>query len=176
MITTRSQSSRIAYAALLTALALIFSYIEAILPFSIGIPGVKLGVANLVIIIALYILDGKYAFTINIIRIFIAGFLFSGVFGIIYSLAGGVLSLALMIVLKRTGVFSIIGISIAGGVMHNAGQLITAALIVSNIKVFIYFPVLLFSGIICGAVIGTVAWIVLRKLPDNLYSRSRSVL
>lgn len=166
----QSPTKRIAYIALLTALALIFSYIEAILPFNIGIPGVKLGIANLVIILALYILDVKCAFLINIIRIFLAGFLFSGVFGILYSLAGGILSLLLMALLKKTNKFSVIGISIAGGVMHNLGQLFTAALIISNIKVFVYFPVLLFSGIVCGVIIGVVAWLVLRKLPRNIFN------
>lgn len=154
----------------MTALALIFSYVEAILPFNIGIPGVKLGVANLVVIIALYILDGRYALMINMIRIVVAGLLFSGVFGILYSLAGGLLSLGMMVLLKRTRLFSIIGISVAGGVMHNTGQLLTAAFIIGNIRIFIYFPVLIFSGVGFGAVIGIVAWIILRKLPDNDYS------
>jgi len=170
MITTPSPTKKVAYVALLTALALIFSYVEAIFPFYIGVPGVKLGIANLVIIITLYMLNVKYAFLIDIIRIIIAGFLFSGMFGILYSLAGGLLSLGLMAILKHTGTFSIIGVSVAGGVMHNVGQLLTAAFVISNIKIFVYFPVLLFSGIICGLVIGMIAWIILRRLPKNIYT------
>ena len=151
-----SISYKIGQAAVMTALALIVSYIEAILPFSVGIPGVKLGLANIVVVVALYRLGIKYAFTINIIRIFLAGFLFSGVFGILYSLAGGLLSFVVMIAVKQCRVFSIVGVSLAGGVAHNLGQLLTAAALVENIKVFVYFPVLVFSGLIFGILIGIV--------------------
>ncbi len=154
----------IANIALLTSLALIFSYVEAILPFNIGVPGVKLGIANIVIVIALYRLDARSALSINIFRIFISGFLFSGVFGILYSLAGGLLSFAVMVLLKKTDRFSVIGISVAGGVMHNLGQLITATLIIENLAMFIYFPVLLFSGIICGIIVGVVCCKVMQHL------------
>ena len=168
MNTTQSRSKRISYIAVLTTLALIFSYIEAILPFSIGIPGVKLGIANIVVLISLYTLDAKAALTINLIRIFLAGFLFSGVFGIIYSLAGGLLSFAVMLVLKKTDIFSVIGLSVAGGVMHNLGQLVTAAAIVENFAMFIYFPVLLFSGIVCGIIVGAACALVLAHLPSGI--------
>ena len=167
--TTASRSKSIAVMALLTALALIFSYVEAIIPFNIGIPGVKLGIANIVVVIALYIYGWGHALAVNVIRIFLAGFLFSGVFGIIYSLAGGLLSLLVMVLLKRTGLFSCIGICAAGGVMHNLAQLFTAALLVSNLSVFVYFPVLLFSGIVCGIITGIVVTIVLSRLPDRIY-------
>ena len=159
-----SISYKIGQAAVMTALALIVSYIEAILPFSVGIPGVKLGLANIVVVVALYRLGIKYAFAINIVRIFLAGFLFSGVFGILYSLAGGLLSFVVMIAVKQCRVFSIVGVSLAGGVAHNLGQLLTAAALVENIKVFVYFPVLVFSGLICGIAIGIVAGLVTDRL------------
>lgn len=159
----------IALAAILTALALIFSYIEAILPLSVGIPGVKLGIANLVILTSLYVLGMRYAFLINILRILVAGLLFNGFFGAMYSLAGGILSLLVMYLLKKTNLFSTVGISMAGGVAHNLGQLLTAALIVSNIKMFYYFPILLFSGIISGVLIGIITHLILQKLPKQLY-------
>lgn len=162
-----STSRSIALAALLTALALIFSYVESLVPLGIAIPGVKLGIANLVIIVALYMLDFKYAFTINVLRIVLAGLLFSGVFGMLYSLAGGLLSLIVMGLLKRTGRFSIIGISIAGGFMHNLGQIFTAALVMGTSKIFLYFPVLIFSGIITGTIIGIVAYIILHRLSPS---------
>lgn len=155
---------KIGLSSILAALAMIFSYIEAIMPLSIGVPGIKLGIANLVIIIALYKLDGRYAFAINLLRIIVAGLLFSGIFGMFYSMAGGILSLLTMILLKKTNLFSVVGISLAGGVMHNLGQVILASLLVSNIKVFIYFPVLIFSGIATGILIGIVAMIILQKL------------
>lgn len=153
--------------ALLAALALIFSYIEVLIPFNPGIPGIKLGIANLVIIIALYYLGPKYALTVNLVRICIAGLLFNGLFGALYSLSGGLLSWVVMVLLKKTGVFSVTGVSMAGGVAHNLGQLLTAAFIVSNIKVFIYFPVLIFSGLICGTLIGILSYLILKKLPDK---------
>ena len=159
----------LAAAALFAALALIFSYIEAIFPLSVGIPGVKLGIANLVVLIALYKLNVKYAFSINIIRIFVSGLLFTGVFGAMYSLAGGMLSLAVMVLLKKTNLFSIVGVSMAGGFAHNMGQLLVASFVVSNFKMFLYLPVLMFSGIISGILMGILAYYVNKKVPANLF-------
>lgn len=153
-----SKSNRLATAAILATLALIFSYIEAIIPSPVNMPGVKLGIANLVILLALYELDFKYAMSINIVRIFISGFLFSGVFGILYSLTGGILSLIVMWLLKKTNLFSIVGVSMAGGVTHNLGQILIASLIVSDIRMFIYLPILMFSGIISGILIGFICY------------------
>ncbi len=113
--TSRDKTKRLAMSAVLASLGLIFSYIEAIIPFSVGIPGVKLGIANLVVIIALYLLGTSYAFSINVIRILVAGLLFSGAFGALYSLAGACVSLLVMIILKETKLFSIVGVSMAGG-------------------------------------------------------------
>ncbi|MCI7146412.1 MAG: Gx transporter family protein [Clostridiales bacterium] len=159
--------NRIALAGLLTSIALIFSYIEVLIPFNMGIPGVKLGIANLVIIISLYYLNGRYALAVNLLRIFISGFLFSGVFGIIYSLAGGLLSLLCMVLLKKTNLFSVTGVSMAGGVVHNLGQMIIAAVLVGNVKVFVYFPVLVFSGVASGFIIGILAFLILKRLPSK---------
>ena len=161
-------SHKVALSAILAALALIFSYIEAILPLSVGIPGVKLGIANLVVIIALYVLGFKYAMAVNVLRILVAGLLFNGAFGAMYAMAGGVLSLIIMYLLKKMNLFSTVGISMAGGVAHNLGQLLVAALIVSTMKLFYYFPVLLFSGMISGILIGIVASLILKRLPANL--------
>ena len=165
--TAPTRTQRLAYSALLASLALIFSYIEVLIPFNFGIPGVKLGIANIVIIIALYYLDGRYALAINVVRVFIAGLLFSGVFGILYSLAGALLSLGTMVLLKRTERFSVTGVSIAGGVTHNLGQILVAAVVVGNIKVFVYFPVLIISGVISGAVIGILAQLILLRLRNT---------
>lgn len=152
----------------MAALALIFSYIEVLIPFSVGVPGIKLGIANLVIIVSLYYLGAGYAFIVNVVRILIAGVLFNGLFGAVYSLAGALVSFAVMVLLKRTKIFSVTGVSMAGGVAHNLGQILVAAFLVSNIKVFAYFPVLIISGVISGAVIGVLAYLILRKLPQNL--------
>lgn len=166
----RDRTSKLTIAALMAALALIFSYIEVLIPFNFGIPGIKLGIANLVIIVALYYLGTRYALLINVIRILIGGLLFSGVFGMLYSMAGALLSMLVMVLVKKCGLFSVTGVSMAGGVAHNLGQLLVAAFIVSNIKVFVYFPVLLFSGMICGTVIGCLSYLILRKLPDRSIS------
>lgn len=157
----------IAITGLMVSIALIFSYLEVLLPFNIGVPGIKLGVANIVIIVTLYYFNGKYAMIINIVRIFISGLLFSGVFGIIYSLAGGLLSLLTMILLKRVRIFSVTGVSIAGGVMHNLGQMLIASILVGNSGVFIYFPVLVISGVVCGFVTGVISFLILRYLPSR---------
>ncbi|MHC1723072.1 MAG: Gx transporter family protein [Aminipila sp.] len=162
--TNRDKTKRLVVSAVLASLGLIFSYIEVIIPFSVGIPGVKLGIANLVVIIALYLLGTSYAFFINIIRILVAGLLFNGAFGALYSLAGALISLLVMIILKKTKLFSIVGVSMAGGVAHNVGQLLLAAVIISNIKIFLYFPVLLFSGMITGIIIGILSHLILRKV------------
>ena len=119
-----SRTRRLAYSALLAALALIFSYVEVLIPFNFGIPGVKLGIANLVVIIALYYLGPRYAFTINMFRVIVAGLLFSGLFGCLYSLAGALLSFCMMLLTKKTGLFSVTGVSICGGVFHNLGQIL----------------------------------------------------
>ncbi len=150
------------------ALALIFSYIEALIPIPIPVPGVKLGVANLVIIIALYRMGFRRALSINCVRIALAGLLFSGVFGMIYSFAGGVLSLIVMQLLKRTGLFSMVGVSMAGGAIHNLGQLIAACVVVSTASLMSYFSVLLFTGLIGGILIGILAYTVESRLPADI--------
>ena len=137
----------------------------AMVPMPVPIPGIKLGLANLVILLAIYRLGFKYALAINCIRIFVTGLLFTGVFGILYSLAGGLLSLLVMYLLYRTEIFSMVGVSMAGGVAHNLGQLLTACLIMSNIRLMSYFAVLLFAGIGSGILMGIVAWLVCQRLP-----------
>lgn len=155
----------LAISAMFAALALIFSYVEILIPVPVPVPGIKLGLANLVIIIALYRMGFKYAFTINMVRIVAAGLLFSGVFAMIYSLAGGILSIIVMYLLYRTGLFSMVGVSMAGGVCHNLGQLLTACLLLSNTGILSYFSVLLFSGIISGIAIGIIAYVIEKRLP-----------
>lgn len=166
-----SRTRRIAVSAMFAALALIFSYIEAILPLSAGIPGVKLGIANLVVILALYNMNFRYAMGINVIRILVAGLLFNGLFGALYSLAGGVVSLTVMWLLKRTGLFSMAGVSMAGGVAHNMGQLLVASALVSNLKMFVYLPVLMFSGIAAGILIGITASVINQRVPKDVFAK-----
>ncbi|MBA2213488.1 Gx transporter family protein [Sellimonas intestinalis] len=146
------------------ALALIFSYIETLIPFQIGIPGVKLGLANLVIVIALYRMPVGEVYLLSGVRVVLTGFLFGNLMSILYSLAGGILSLTVMWGMKRIRSVSILGVSIAGGVFHNVGQLLAAALMVETYGVFSYLPVLLISGLLTGFVIGLAAGEMLKRI------------
>ncbi len=163
---------RITLSAMLAALALIFSYIEMILPFNPGIPGVKLGLANLVVIVALYRMSPSYAITINVVRVLMAGLLFSGLFGMLYSLAGSLCSFLIMYLCWKSKLFSVLGVSLAGGVFHNLGQLAVAAFAVSNSRIFLYFPMLIFSGMAAGIIVGIGAYILIGRLPDQLFRKS----
>ena len=154
--------NKTAYFGVFTSLALILSYVETLIPISFGIPGIKLGLANLVIVIVLYTYGGKEAFLLSVTRILLSGFLFGNLSMILYSMAGGVFSLAIMVLLRRTGGFSIQGVSIAGGVFHNIGQLLLA-MIVETYQVWYYFPVLLVSGLVTGLLIGIVSSEVLKR-------------
>lgn len=150
-------AKRVAYCAMLSALAMIFGYVEALIPVNFGIPGVKLGLANLVIVVALYLLPTHQVLFIQIARIILVSFLFGNLSMMIYSLAGGLLSFLIMSLLKKAGGFSVIGVSIAGGVTHNIGQLIVAMLVVQNMKIVYYASVLMIAGLITGGLIGMLA-------------------
>lgn len=158
--------NRVAYFGVFSALALIFSYVETLIPFHIGIPGVKLGLANLIIVIALYKMRLPEVFLLSIVRVLLSGFLFGNYFSIIYSLAGGILSLCVMAALKKAGGFSVMGISIAGGVFHNIGQMVVAMMVVETFSVIYYVPVLLVAGMITGLIIGIAANEMLKRLAN----------
>lgn len=158
---------RAAYFGIFLSLALILSYIETLIPINFGIPGAKIGLTNLIIIIVLYKAGVKQAFVLSVCRIILAGFIFGNLFSIIYSLSGAVLSLLVMTLIKNSGKFSIVGISIAGGVFHNIGQLVIAMIIVETYQVGYYFPVLLISGTAAGAAIGITAHEILKRI-ENL--------
>lgn len=145
---------KVAVCGVLVALAMIFSYVEVLIPFNFGIPGMKLGLANLVIVIGFYFLKPQEVLLISLVRILMMGYMFGNGMSIIYSLAGGMLSFLVMLMLKKLGNLSIIGISIAGGVFHNVGQLAAAAIVLGNKAVLYYFPALLVSGVVTGLLIG----------------------
>lgn len=136
------------------ALALICSYVESLIPFYFGVPGVKLGLTNIVVVLLLYTIGAKEAFGISVMRILLAGFLFGNPFSILYSLSGGLLSFLVMYLLKKTEKLKVITVSVAGGLMHNMGQLLVAALVVENYHVLYYLPVLLIAGFVTGFLIG----------------------
>lgn len=157
---------RAAYFGVFTALALIFSYLETFIPIPLGIPGIKLGLANLLTVILLYKRNVKEALLLSIVRIVLSGFLFGNMFSILYSLAGGLVSLLVMAVLKHSGKFSVMGISAAGGVAHNMGQLLIAMAAVETYRVGYYFPVLLVAGLLTGLLIGIAAGQILSRLKN----------
>lgn len=160
---------RVAYFGVFTALALIFSYVETLVPIHFGIPGMKLGLANLIIVIALYKMRVREAFLLSVLRVLLSGFLFGNYFSIIYSLSGAMLSLLVMAGLKQADGFSVMGVSIAGGVFHNIGQLIVAMLVVETFSVAYYVPVLLVAGLVTGLLIGIAANEMLKRLKASRY-------
>lgn len=158
----------IAYLGLLLTLALILSYVESLIPIFVSIPGVKLGLANLVVLICLYAYPAKYAFLLSGMRVVLAGLLFSSMFSILYSLAGAFLSLVVMLLAKKLFKLGILGVSILGGVFHNVGQLLVAIAVVSNYRIGYLFPYLLLSGILTGAIIGFIANMIVPYLKKHL--------
>lgn len=159
---------RVPYLGMALALALICSYVEALIPLPIGIPGVKLGLTNIVVVIVLYLGDVRDGACVSIARVLLAGFFFGSLYSILYSLAGAILSLLVMAGLKRTGQLHLISVSAAGGVAHNVGQFLVAALVVENYRILYYLPVLFLVGMLTGVLIGIVACAVLRRLPREL--------
>ncbi len=162
-----------AHLSLFLALALICSYIESLLPFHFGIPGIKLGLANIVVLLTLYYMGAACALAVSVTRILLAGLLFGNLFSILYSLAGGLLSLACMVLLKRLGKFRAISISTAGGIAHNLGQILMAAAVVENSSLFYYAPVLFLAGAGTGFFIGVITQEILLRLPAERIQKTR---
>lgn len=155
---------RLTVMALLTAAAMILSYVESLLP-SPGIPGVKLGLANIAVIFALYRLGWREAGAISLVRVGMVSVLFGSVGALFYSLAGAVLSLAVMALLRRLGVFSPVGVSVAGGVSHNAGQILMAMLLLETERLIWYLPALVLTGLGGGILVGLCGAALVKRLP-----------
>ena len=152
---------------LLVALALILSYLESLLPFSFGVPGIKLGLPNLVVIFALYRLSPRSAATISILRVLLVAVLFGSVLSLAYSAAGAVLSFLVMWGLKRSGKFGCTGVSVAGAVAHNFGQIFMAALLLETGRLVWYLPVLCISGTVAGICIGLLSALLIKRIKLN---------
>ena len=156
---------KVAQYGLLTALALALSWVESLLP-PLGVPGVKLGLPNLAIVFALYRLGFKGAWAISLARVVLVTLLFGNGAALAYSVAGAAMSLALMGLLKRTGKFSSVGVSVAGGVAHNAGQILVAMALLETSRLAWYLPVLWVSGTVAGVLIGIVAGVLVKRVPE----------
>ncbi len=157
---------KIAQYGLITALALVLSWVESLLP-PLGVPGVKLGLPNLAVVFALYRLGVRDACVISLVRVVLVALLFGNGAALAYSVAGAVLSLALMGLLKRTGKFSPVGVSVAGGVAHNAGQILVAMAMLETSRLAWYLPVLWVSGTVAGVLIGIAAGVLVKRIPDQ---------
>lgn len=161
-------TKKISYIGLLVALAFVFSYIEFLIPISLGVPGAKLGLANLVIIVALYTLKERDAFLLSMIRIVLVGFTFGNMASMMYSLAGGLLSFAAMVIAKKTKLLSTTGVSVLGGVFHNIGQIIVAMLVLDTSSLIYYLPVLIIVGSVAGIVIGILGASVTKRIKRSI--------
>ena len=157
------KTKKVAMLGLSIALAMIMSYIEVLVPLSFAVPGIKMGLANIVIIFVLYKIGTKEAILVSLIRVFLVSLLFSNVMAMWYSLAGAVLSLGIMWILKKTDKFSVVGVSIAGGIMHNVGQIIMAVIVLGTEQIALYLPVLVITGNVTGVVIGIVSGLVINR-------------
>ena len=160
-----NKTKRLVLLAMLTAVAMILSYVESLLP-SVGIPGVKMGLANITAIFALFRFGWKEAAALSLVRVVLVSLLFGSVGAMLYSLAGAVLSLAVMALLRRIDRFSTVGISVAGGVAHNAGQILMAMLILQTKQLLGYLPVLAVSGLAGGVLTGLAAALLIRRIPE----------
>ena len=158
-------NKKTAYIGMFVTLALIASYVESLVSFYFGAPGIKLGLANLITVVLLYRTSWKDAALVSVLRILLSGFLFGNVFSIIYSFAGAFLSFLAMCLLKKIKGFSILGVSIAGGVFHNLGQIIAAVYLMENGNIMYYFPVLMIAGVMTGMLIGIGSREVLKRVP-----------
>ena len=159
------KASKIAQYGLLTALALVLSYLESLIP-PLWVPGGKLGLPNLAVVFALYRLGWKDACAISLVRVVLVTLLFGNGAALAYSIAGAALSLSLMGLLKKTGKFSTVGVSVAGGVAHNAGQILVAMALLETSRLAWYLPVLWVSGTIAGVLIGIVSGVLVERVPD----------
>ena len=158
------KTKKIALLGLTVSLAMIMSYIEVLFPLSFAVPGIKMGLANIVIVFVLYRMSLKDACIVSLIRVFLVALLFGNTMSLAYSLAGAVLSLTLMALLKKTEKFSVVGVSISGGVMHNAGQILMAVILMGTAQIAYYLPVLIITGTITGVGIGLVAALVIDRV------------
>ena len=159
----KNNAKRLARLSVLLCLALLMSYVEHITAFDVGVPGVKVGFANIVVLFVLYRMKWSYALAVNLCRVFVSTLLFGNAVSLLYGLCGALFSFCVMYLLKRWDVFGVLGVSVAGAVCHNIAQLGAAAVLLKSLYVFSYAPVLLIAGTVFGAVTGIICAILLKK-------------
>ncbi len=160
------KAKKAAFYGLFLALALVAGYVERLIPFNPGVPGVKMGLANIVTMVLLYCVGWRAALVVSAARILLGGILFGSGFAMVYSAAGAGLSILAMILLKKTGLFGCTGVSLAGGVAHNLGQILVAMAVLETRSLIWYLPVLVLSGTLAGLMVGFLSgWLTLRLDP-----------
>lgn len=159
------KTKKLALGGMLVVAALILSYVESLLPLSIGVPGIKMGLPNIAILFALYRLSFKDACAVSLVRILLVSILFGTLFSLAYSVAGAALSLPVMLLLKKSGKFTTAGVSVAGGVAHNAGQILVAMALLETAEIGYYLPILCVSGTVAGICVGLAAALLIRRVP-----------
>ena len=152
-----NKSRKVAYYGIFAALAILMGYVETLIPMPVPIPGIKIGLSNIVVLLALYVMGSKEGFAISVVRVAVSALLFKGFAGFWYSFAGAALSYIVMMPLSRSKKVSVIGTSVAGGVSHNIGQIIVACFVLGRNVVLYLIPVLMVSGVVTGIGIGLVA-------------------
>ena len=161
----KNRTRKLTVLAMTLSFALILSFVESRIPALVAIPGVKAGLANIAVIFALYKLGAREAVVVSLMRVMIVSMLFGSVASLIYSVAGAVLSLSVMILLKKLTPLSEVTVSVFGGVMHNVGQIIAASLMLSTNVVVYYLPFLLISGTLAGIAIGVASALLIKRIP-----------
>lgn len=153
---------------LLVAAAMILSYVESLIPPLAAVPGVKIGLSNIATVFALYTLGAPCAVCVSLVRVCLSALLFGNFVGFIYSLTGAIFALAVMILLKRIACFSTVGVSVAGGIFHNAGQVIAAAIVMDSPAIVYYLAPLAVSGTIAGVAVGLAGGLLAARLSGRI--------
>lgn len=157
-------TKKIALRGMLVTVAFVLSWIEMQIPYFFAVPGIKLGLTNLAVLVALYKLSYADAFILNIVRIVLISFTFGSMAMLPYSLAGGMLSFLVMFFLKKYTGFSLKFVSVSGGISHNVGQIIVAMIVLENVKIAWYLPFLWISGIVAGIAIGLISEFAIKRI------------
>ena len=168
MRNTKQQIRKLTLLSVLTAAALILSYAESVLPpIFPTVPGIRVGLPNIVIIFVLYRMDVRSAISVSLVRIVIAALLFGSPISFVYSLAGAFLSLTVMALLKKFNILSAVGVSVAGGILHNMGQILAAMLLLQTVQIGYYFLILAITGTVSGLFIGLCGAFMIARFPIN---------
>ena len=164
----RPATKKIAVLGLCTAVALILAYVESLLPpLFHAVPGIKIGLPNIIIVFVLYRFGLKEAAVVSLIRMLAVSFMFGNMMALVYSLAGAVLSMLAMVVLKRLNILSVVGVSVAGGVFHNVGQILAAMILLGTAELGYYLIVLTITGTVSGIFVGLCGGVIEKRIPKN---------